>query len=341
MTPFIMEQRGISAPPLEVSSLLAGPEIERIKAIGGLVSDRLVVELLLEALLRPEYQKGVIVDGFPRTRMQADCIRLLYEKMRALAREFSKSENRHRFRPPVFHITVLYVEKHESVRRQLQRGKSAMHHNEMVKATGIGHMKSVRGTDVDPTLAAERYRQFIEQVYSSLDAIKDKFHFHMINADGAVGEVQERIAKELAYQSSLELSEETFDKVKQLPLASELIQNARFDLIRRLERYRSECPELMDRVVTTLQTEFMAIVQRQAVCGRAIIRTVNPVFTEPLAIDIALDLLVERGFNVVLDLQKTSVPERVNPDGTIYAREQRVYEFHIRFPRLTLRHQHH
>ncbi len=70
MTPFIMSQRGLTAEPLEVSSLLRGPEVDAIKARGGLVGDRIVVELVLRALLAPQYKKGVIVDGFPRTSVQ-------------------------------------------------------------------------------------------------------------------------------------------------------------------------------------------------------------------------------------------------------------------------------
>jgi adenylate kinase family enzyme len=48
------------------------------------------VELLLEALLRPEYETGVIVDGFPRTATQAECIKLLFNEMIQLQRKFEK-----------------------------------------------------------------------------------------------------------------------------------------------------------------------------------------------------------------------------------------------------------
>ena len=39
----------------------------------------------------------------------------------------------------------------------------------------------MRETDLSPSLAAERYRQFKEQVYESLKLVKSSFHFHFIN----------------------------------------------------------------------------------------------------------------------------------------------------------------
>ncbi len=38
----------------------------------------------------------------------------------------------------------------ESVRRQLRRGKLAQQHNDIVMATGVGTLKAVRETDLDP-----------------------------------------------------------------------------------------------------------------------------------------------------------------------------------------------
>ena len=51
---------------------------------------------------------------------------------------------------PIFHIVVLYIDKDESVRRQLRRGKLAQQHNDIVMATGVGTLKTVRETDLDP-----------------------------------------------------------------------------------------------------------------------------------------------------------------------------------------------
>jgi hypothetical protein len=78
MTPIIAEYRGITAPPIEVSSLFTSPAAVKLKEQGKLVGDQQVMELLFEALLKPEYATGVVVDGFPRTKEQAECIKYLY-----------------------------------------------------------------------------------------------------------------------------------------------------------------------------------------------------------------------------------------------------------------------
>lgn len=68
MTPIIEKYRGVTAPPIEVGALLTSPEALQIKSQGKLVGDTQVVELLFNRLLQPQYQSGVIVDGFPRTK---------------------------------------------------------------------------------------------------------------------------------------------------------------------------------------------------------------------------------------------------------------------------------
>jgi adenylate kinase len=90
LTTYIMELRGITAKPVEVSSLLEAPEFEVLKAQGSLVSDRHVIQVLFENLLRSEYKSGVIVDGFPRTPIQGWCIKLLYDRMFELRAKYEE-----------------------------------------------------------------------------------------------------------------------------------------------------------------------------------------------------------------------------------------------------------
>lgn len=116
-------------------------------------------------------------------------------------------------------------------------------------------------------VSRERYRQFKDQVYASLNSVKEKFHFHFINADGTPQEVQERIIKEIQYQSSMELSNETFECVRRLPLASEVIANARYELVKRLDHYRARDGPLFEKVIQVLSTEFVHIIKRQALSG--------------------------------------------------------------------------
>ncbi|HSA83665.1 MAG TPA: nucleoside monophosphate kinase [Patescibacteria group bacterium] len=49
-----------------------GREIKHIMNAGYLIPDEKTIEIVEEYLSRPEYQKGYILDGFPRTVKQAD-----------------------------------------------------------------------------------------------------------------------------------------------------------------------------------------------------------------------------------------------------------------------------
>jgi hypothetical protein len=56
---------------------------------------------------------GMVVDGFPRTSLQADFIKLLYEKLMDLHRMFKNSPDTTRFPRPLFKVVVLYVDEEE------------------------------------------------------------------------------------------------------------------------------------------------------------------------------------------------------------------------------------
>jgi adenylate kinase len=242
------------------------------------------------------------------------------------------------FRRPIFHITVLFIEEEVSIERQLKRGREVTAHNKRVTQTGVGELMKVRKTDLDPELAKTRYRLFKEQIYASLQTVKKKFHFHFIDADGTVEQVKARIQKELEYQSSMELSEETFNLIRNFPLSSEIIRNARHELVRRLDMYNTVHRSQFEEVMQVLQREFADIIRRQALSGHAIIRSENPVFKEMLAINMALDILTERGYRVVLDVQRRRDIESIDPKTLeLCTRAYRVHEFQIFFDRPAIR----
>src|SRR5436190_18978728 len=64
-TSFIAKTRGLTCPPIVISTLLDSPEAKALKDVGNMVGDREVVGLVLRRLLRPEYHHGVVLDGFP------------------------------------------------------------------------------------------------------------------------------------------------------------------------------------------------------------------------------------------------------------------------------------
>jgi len=87
-TRFIMNARGFTCPPIVISDLLMTPEMEAAKNRGEMVGDREVISILLRTLLRPEFRDGAILDGFPRTMVQVECLKLLVAKINDLHREF-------------------------------------------------------------------------------------------------------------------------------------------------------------------------------------------------------------------------------------------------------------
>jgi len=329
---FIREMRGITAEPIVISQLLNTPEAQAIKERGGMVGDSEVIGLLFRKLLELEQQNGAILDGFPRTKVQVECLKMLYDEMLALRREFADTPEAAHFKQPIFHIMVLFVDESESVARQMKRGRDVKAHNEEVRRSGMGELKEERATDFDEELARNRYRVFKEKTYDALVSLKEIFHYHFINAQAPLESVQKYIVRELDYQSSLELDPRTFDRLRTLPLASEIVRHARQDLVRRLDGYQIECPELLQRVIEFIEQKMMPIIRRHALSGRANVNSEDPLFDDPKALVVLIDLFSERGYHPTVDLQRVEIPDRVDlSTGEIHCRQKKVFCFGINF----------
>lgn len=331
-TPFIMKVRGLTCPPIVVSKLLDSPEAQRIKDAGGMVGDREVVEIVFRKLLEPDFADGAVLDGFPRTRVQVECLKLLFARMNQLRREFYGTPLGRFFRQPVIHIMVLFVDEAESVARQLKRGREVRAHNDEVRRSGLGELLEERATDLSADAARHRYRVFKEQTYDALQSLREIFHFHFINAQGPVEEVQQNIIKELQYQSSLELDPRTYDRLRNLPIASEIVVHARQELVRRLDDYEFNHGELFQKVIQFIESKIMPIVHRHAISGIAHINTEDRLFDEPLALAMLIDIFSERGYHAMVDLHRIEIPERVDlKTGNIQCRTKRVVRIQIKF----------
>jgi adenylate kinase len=331
-TPFILRERGITAPPIVTSDLLTSPAMQKIKDVGGLVGDREVVELLLRRLLEPEYLNGVLVDGFPRTKVQVESLKLFYQKLLELRNEFQKTAQAAFFPKPVFHITILYCEEKESVDRQMKRGRMALAYNQRVLETGIGSQIEERPTDFSEEAARKRYRLFMEHTYGVLQTLKQVFHFHIINAQGEISAVEKNIIREFQYQSSLELEDETFDIINHVPLASDIVLNARQHLVRRLDSYQRESANLFHRVIAVIDQEIVPVILVHGITGLAKITTENQVFAEPLAMNMLIDVLNERGYRATGTVEARDVPSRIDPaTNYIVCIKRPRYRFEIRF----------
>jgi adenylate kinase len=331
-TNFIREVRGIAASPIIISELLDSPDARKIKADGGMVGDEEVLRLLLRELLKPQFRDSAVLDGFPRTTVQVECLKMIYDQMILLRREFSNTPRAHHFRQPIFHIMVLFVDEAESIVRQLKRGREALIRNAEVRQSGVGKLEEERNTDFDPDLARNRYRTFKEKTYDALVSLRQIFHYHFINAQAPIEIVQQNIISELEYQSSLELDPRTYDILRSIPLADEIVQSARQELVNRLDSYQIEHPELLQSVVDFIQGKMMPIIKRYAVSGRSMINTEELLFLDPVAIAILIDIFSERGFRASVDIHRVEIPDRFDmATGKIETREKRVFRITVLF----------
>jgi len=331
-TAYILKARGLTCEPIVVSALLDSPEARRIKDAGHMVGDREVMRLLFRRLLAPEFRDGVILDGFPRTKVQVECLKLLVDRMHTLRREFYQTPRRVHFRHPTIHIMVLFVDEKTSVERQMKRGKEIRDHNEDVRRTGLGEFLEERPTDYDLDLAKRRYRVFKEQTWDALQSLREIFHYHLVNAQGSLTDVEENILRELQYQSSLELDPRTHDLLRHIPVAQEIAIHARQELVKRLDDYAFSHPDLLASVVDFIARKAMPIVLRHAISGIASVNTEDPLLDDPTALAMFIDIFSERGYHATVDIHHIEVPDTLDPiTHRISCRVKKVFRLSIRF----------
>ena len=334
-TPFIAEARDISAPPVIISSLLTTPQAVAVKNAGQMVGDREVIGLLLQELLEPKYREGVIVDGFPRTKVQVECLKLFYHAMLELHAE----QRGHR--KPLFRISLLFVTEEVSVERQLKRGREIREHNRQVRQSGVGELLEERVTDLDPALCRKRYQAFKDTNFDALQSLRKIFHFHFIDAEGDIAEVQRNILREFTYQSSLELSPEVFELIQNIPVATQLGLHARQELVSRIEEYEEKHLEMFRQVVKFIEAKIVPVVKAHAMSGHAQINSEDELLDDPQALRMVIDVLWERGFHVTVDIHRIEIPSRINPDTwEIINRMKKVYRIEVRYPPSDIRRGH-
>jgi adenylate kinase len=297
-----------------------------------MVGDKEVLSLLLRKLLDATYRDGVVLDGFPRTPVQVECLKLLVDKIGELHDQFANTPLAIHFRRPTIHAMVLFVSESTSIARQLGRGREIAEHNRKVAETGIGTQIELRATDLAEELVRRRYQVFKEQTWTALTSLRQLYHYHFVNAEGPIAEVQANILKELKYQSSLELDPRTFQRLRVLPLAEEIVVHGRQELVKRLDSYELEHPQLLGQIVDLVSSKFMPIITRHALSGRAHVNSDDPIFNEPLAIPMLIDLFSERGYHAVVDKTIQQIPERVDlTTGEIKFRTNAVYRIQVLF----------
>lgn len=340
-TPFIAQTRDITAPPIVISALLTSPQAMANKNAGKMAGDREAVSLLFQELLKPDYHEGVIIDGFPRTKVQVECLKMFYHAMLDLHDEYRSTHLVRFFRKPMFRIALLFVGEEVSVHRQLKRGMEIREHNREVRESGVGQLLEERVTDVDPSLCRKRYQTFKETTFEALQSLRQIFHFHFIDAESTLQEVQQNILREFSYQSSLELSQEVFERIHRIPIANQLATHARQELIERLEDYEENHSDLFQRVITLFEDKMLPIIRTHSISGHARINSEDELLDDPLALRMMIDILSERGFHTTVDIHRMDVPERVDPKTyEIICRTKKVYRIEVKFQASDIRRGH-
>lgn len=337
--PFIMRSRGLSR-SVGMSQLLDSPEIKSFVDRGELVPDAMVLDALLDSILNPEKNDGagVVIDGFPRTATQVDFVKLLYDKL--LERHMLHADEPDEWKSPrpSFKVVILYVDEVESVKRQMKRAEMTSLHNERVRDAGTGDVWNVRATDVNEALCKRRYQVF-KSHYNTILRLKSYFPFSLIDAMGTLQDCRAQIVRELRYQSSLDLDEKTYAAIRHLPLARDLVRVARQRLVFRLDMYCKKHYRLFTDIISLIDTEIMPVLRQCSMAGHAEYRSRHPMLlSSHLAVDILIDILTDRGFNVAHFVEERIVPRRVDmKTGLIQSMSEDVHSFRITFSKENIR----
>ena len=175
----VMRALSISTKPIIVSDLLHTPEFQEKIDKGLLIDDEEVSYLVFKTIIQGNRnESGIIIDGFPRTVIQAELLRLLKKQLSNDTRMIS---------------VVLLIDEKTSIARQRTRGLEAIEHNRLVKSTGRGELHEVRATDTDDDIARTRYATFRDKTIDALKYLKDFTDYYDIDAKGSFEEVRDRI----------------------------------------------------------------------------------------------------------------------------------------------------
>lgn len=180
----IMRHLNIIHEPIVVSDLLKVDPVllERINQ-GLLINDEEVITVTFKKLIECGEQgiQDIILDGYPRTQMQAESMSLL------------KFYSENILDATMRLISVVFVvDAKTSISRQLQRGQEALHYNEHLDESSPDRIE-VRPTDLDKNSAFTRYYQFVEKTLPGIRYMQTHSEYYEIDARGSFDEVKQRI----------------------------------------------------------------------------------------------------------------------------------------------------
>lgn len=137
-----------------------GVLISQYEANGDLVPDNVMRDLFAKALNDNKSAKGIILDGYPRTKRQVDDLMDASEKA-----DISISS-----------VLNIEVDKEELLKRALERAKN-----------------SEREDDKNPTTHIKRIEVFEKSTRPAIEYMKTKFSLENFDGMGTINEVTEKI----------------------------------------------------------------------------------------------------------------------------------------------------
>ncbi len=163
-----------------------GLEAQQYMTRGGLVPDNVVIGLVAEKIGSPECEKGFILDGFPRTILQADALsEILQEQEVVLDR-----------------VMYFVIPRKEVVRRLSGRRSCstclAVYHIDYVTPKQEGRCDEcgaalVQRSDDKRETVESRLMVYKEQTSPLIDYYKEKNVLAELDGTGSVEQVQERL----------------------------------------------------------------------------------------------------------------------------------------------------
>jgi adenylate kinase len=159
---------------------------------GDLVPDDVIIGVIAERLQEEEASDGFILDGFPRTRPQADA---LDQKMKELGRELTSAI--------LIEVPEEEVVRRLGGRRTCEENPSHIYHVEFdpPKEEGICDIEGAKlivRDDDKPEVIKHRLATYREKTEPLIDYYEDGGILNTVKGDGSPDEVEERINAVLA-----------------------------------------------------------------------------------------------------------------------------------------------
>ncbi len=179
---------------------LLGKEAEAKMRKGELVNDDIVIEMIQSRILKPEYKKGYIMDGFPRNIIQARRLEEIDPDTEEMAVEIFLSDQAVLGRLGARRICPGCERIYNLKEKPPQKEDSC----------DVCEEKLALRNDDKPEVIKERIRVYHEQTEALIDYYAGKNVYFKINGEGTIESVFKRISalldRELARSQEVEIT---------------------------------------------------------------------------------------------------------------------------------------